>query len=82
MTPQVREIYSAAIGPDRAAYERLCARIIKDVGYDAFRARQLEAFYEMGRAATRETYWCIALATIAFIALSIWSQMITPIGCK
>jgi hypothetical protein len=55
MTPEVREIYDALIakpaifGDARARYEKLRARIIEEVGYNAFWDRQHEAFVELGR---------------------------------
>ena len=50
MTPEVREIYEALIAAHdiyhnaRKAYEAIRSRVIAEVGYDAFRDRQAEAF--------------------------------------
>ena len=50
MTQQVWEVYSALVRPTtiyddaKGAYEKLRARLITELGYDAFRDIQREAF--------------------------------------
>ena len=44
MTPEVKELADALVQPSRAVYEQVRARVIGEVGYDAFRDRQREAF--------------------------------------
>ena len=57
MTPEVRELYEALIHPSKTAYEKLRARLIEEIGYDAFRDRQKQAFEEMWRRIGRPRPW-------------------------
>jgi hypothetical protein len=47
MTPEVKEIYDALIGPSKAHYEALRERLVEKLGYDAFRDRQQAAIEEI-----------------------------------
>ena len=59
MTPEVQELYEALIKEDtiychaKEQYEELRARLIREIGYNAFRDRQKEAFMEIDRARAR-----------------------------
>lgn len=59
MTPEVKEIYEALIKEEtvychaKAQYEDLRARLIREIGYNAFRDRQHEAFMEIERSRVR-----------------------------
>lgn len=49
MTPEVREIADALLQPSKIRYEELREWVIEQVGYDAFRIRQEEAFKAIAR---------------------------------
>lgn len=55
LTSEVREIYDALVKETtaycdaKAEYERLRERLIREIGYDAFRDRQREAMKALGR---------------------------------
>jgi hypothetical protein len=52
MTKEVQELYDALIKPAPYGYydyEKLRARLIAEIGYDAFFERQHEALVELGR---------------------------------